>query len=364
MDFRKPPHKWITRPTRRSTAFLALLLALGAPLFSGCSTPYLLHLALGQLRSLGRSIPADEALRGPLLTLEEKEALRLVGRVKAFGEDRLGLVRTESYQAVDAAVSRAPIYTISAAPKTELERVTWWFPVVGRMPYLGFFDLERAMAKKRELEREGLDVVIWAAGAYSTLGWFKDPIPRNLLKREDFQLVDTVLHEMTHATIYVKSRPEFNETLANLVGKHGTVAFMEEVSGRDSPEARAARAALRDQKRFSGFIDELVVKLRRLYSGPLTREEKLIRREVVFSEAAAAFRSPQTSMETGTYSGFAAEGLNNASLLGLALYHRRFNLLDSVVEACRGDLREALVVFRYLARTGADPVRGAEAWLS
>ncbi|MFP4037915.1 MAG: aminopeptidase [Desulfobacteraceae bacterium] len=356
--------KSVPRRSRLLVVALVLCLATGFFLLQACSPSYVVHLALGQLRSMGRSIPADEALRGPLLTMEEKDALRLVARVKLFGEDELGLTRTGSYQSVDAEISRAPIYTISAASKTKLELVTWWFPVVGRMPYLGFFDMQRALARKQELEREGLDVMIWAAGAYSTLGWFKDPVPRSLLKREDLQLVDTILHEMTHATIWVKGRPTFNETLANLVGRHGAVAFMEAASGRDSLEARAARAALRDQRRFSDFIGRLAARLEELYQSPITREEKLIRREVVFSEAAAAFSSIEPSMETDRYLGFGARGLNNALILGLAVYHRHFNLLDSVVESCSGDLRQALSVFRYLSLTEGDPIRKMEAWFS
>jgi len=149
---------------------------------SACRLSYIFHAAAGQFRLLNESIPVDEALEADSLTLEEKNRLRLVARVKAFGEKELGLSKTENYETVYLSSARNPIYTVSASPKDRLSRITWWFPVVGRMPYLGFFDMEKAKAEKEKLEKKDLDVILSAAEAYSTLGWFQDPVTLNILE--------------------------------------------------------------------------------------------------------------------------------------------------------------------------------------
>ena len=113
--------------------------------------------------------------------------------------------------------------------------VTWWFPVVGNMPYLGFFDLEKARAEKEKWVQKDLDVIIGRADAYSTLGWFQDPVTRNLLQGSQVDLAETILHEMTHTTLYVKGQGAFNEGLAVLVGKVGTHRFMEKTYGPSHP---------------------------------------------------------------------------------------------------------------------------------
>ncbi len=97
---------------------------------------------------------------------------------------------------------------------------------MGRVPYLGFFDPEKARAKGKRLAEQEMDVFISRAEAYSTLGWFDDPLTRNMIEASTVEFVETVIHEMTHSTLYLSSQPEFNETLASVVAKHGTILFL------------------------------------------------------------------------------------------------------------------------------------------
>ncbi len=349
-------------PRFRSPLSGLILLLLLPVLFSGCSFSYLLHAAAGQIRIQHRAVPIERALADPILKPEEKEALRLVGRVKDFGERKLGLKSTNNYETVYLGDEPNPVYTVTAASRTSLELVTWWFPVVGRMPYLGFFDPDDAAEKKRDLEKKGLDVVIWPADAYSTLGWFQDPVHRNLLEKHPLDLVETILHEMTHATIYAKGQPAFNETLATVIGKRGAAAFLEETFGPDSFEAEEARTMIRDQRRFSSFIDDLVRRMRDLYSRPLTEAEKLTQREKVFAQELSRFRKQE--LETTRYSGFGSGGINNAYLLGVSLYHRHYNTFEAVIQARGGSISKAMDVFQALSGQGGDLVERTEEWLS
>lgn len=310
-----------------------------------------------------RAVPFEVALEDPTLEPEEVERLLLVRRIKAFGERELGLAPTDNYETVYLEHETNPVYTVTAAHKTRLELVTWWFPLVGRMPYLGYFNPDAARERKRRLEEKGLDVVIWPAVAYSTLGWLQDPVHRNLLSKDPLELADTILHEMTHATLYVKGQPAFNETLAVAVGRLGALAFMEKTHGHDSPEAEKARAVIRDQRRFSLFIEDLLSRLVSLYGKPLSDEEKLELREAVFEEAVARFRDLEPEFETRQFPGFGSAGLNNAYVLAVAIYHAHFNLFEAVIETKDGSIPEALKVFQMLSEMEGDLIQRTEEWL-
>ncbi len=342
----------------KSRALLLSLVLLFVPLalLSGCSLSYIMHAAAGQIRILHHAVPLQQALNDPDLKPLEKERLLLVEQIKEFGERELGLTSTDNYETVYLGLETNPVYTVTAAHKTRLELVTWWFPVVGRMPYLGYFDPEAAEDRKRKLEDKGLDVVVWPAEAYSTLGWFQDPVHRNLLTKDPVELAETILHEMTHATLYVKGRPAFNETLASLVGKRGALAFIEAAFGKDSAEAADARAMIRDERRFSEFMEGLVSQLTSLYSRSLSDEEKLTLREKVFQEAVAAFHDLDQELETELFRGFGSWGLNNAYILAVALYHQHYNLFEAVLEDHNGSISGSLETFRMLSEKQGDPI--------
>ncbi len=341
----------------RSALSGPILLFLLPFVLCGCSISYVFHAAVGQFRIQSNAVPMERALEDPTLEDRERRLLRLVGGIKAFGEEELGLNVTDNYETVYLGREPNPVYTVTAARKTRLELVTWWFPVVGRMPYLGYFDLEDAKEKKEELERRGLDVVIWPAEAYSTLGWFQDPVHRNLLDKGPVDLSETLLHEMTHATLYAKGQPAFNETLASVVGKRGALAFLEAHFGSGSPEAIEARALIRDERRFSAFVDDLVSRVTDLYNGPLSEAEKLEQREEVFQQGLARFRALENTLETPRFLGFGRSGINNAYLLAVALYHRHFNLFEAVVEDESGSVSKALETFRAISEQDGDLVQ-------
>jgi predicted aminopeptidase len=313
---------------------------------SGCRVGYYLHLAGGQLSLLTGAVPVEEALQESTLSADERERLRLVARIKEFGESDLGLQKTENYQTVYLKSRQNPIYTISASPKDRLTRLTWWFPIVGDMPYLGFFDLESADKEKKELLRKDLDVAVGRADAYSTLGWFKDPVTRNLLGESVPELVETILHEMTHTTLYVKGQGEFNEGLAMLVGLAGARLFLEKEYGPSHFLSVQADEAIQDERIFSAFLASLMELLEKLYSSPASYEEKLREREKVFAGAMEEFTRLRGRFRTDRCRSFGSAGLNNAYLLSLTLYHRNYLLTESYLRSRGGSIREMITALR------------------
>lgn len=328
-----------------------LLLSFGVFPISSCSrVVYIVHAVNGHYRILNDSIPIQEGLQADSLDADQKDKLRLVGRVKHFGERELGLKRTSNYDTVYLDSNRPPLYTISASPKDRLERITWWFPVVGKIPYLGFFDRQRAEVEREKLLQRDLDVVMGRAQAYSTLGWFRDPVTLNLLDGAIPDLVEVILHEMTHTTIYVAGQGEFNEGLANLVGKIGALQFLEHDYGPGHPLTREAALSVEDERIFSRFLDELLEGLAELYRDAIGYSEKLTGRERIFARAMEQFGHLKKDMNTDRYLPFGQQGLNNAYLLALGLYHRRFNLFETVYDRKGRSIKEMIPFFKELAK--------------
>ena len=330
---------------------------------AGCDLAYLFHAAAGQFRLLNDSIPIGEALNKGSLTPAQEVRLRLVARIKGFGERELGLKKTGNYETVYLCSPLRPIYTISASPKDHLSQKTWWFPIVGDMPYLGFFDLESAKEERARLIKERLDVSLSIADAYSTLGWFQDPVTLNLIEGSTPDLVEIILHEMTHTTLYLKGQGEFNEGLAVLVGKVGAFLFFDEVFGPSHPFTEEAKGSIEDERLFSRFLASLMDKLEQLYNSPISYQEKLTRREEVFAESIEEFKYIKERFKTDRFVHFGKRPLNNAYILSVGLYHRNFDLFEAVLEKKGGSIREMLLFFKDLTKEKGDAIEHTQLWL-
>jgi predicted aminopeptidase len=342
-------------PTRLRSGLPGLcILLLALPLIWACNGAYLLHAARGQAQRIVDAVPIEDALKDPSLGDRELAHLNMIGPLKQFAVETLGLTPTGSYAAVCLKPQTSFIYTVSASPKDRLSRVTWWFPIVGRVPYLGYFDLPKARAKGHSLAEQGMDVFISRAEAYSTLGWFDDPLTRNMLEASTVEFVETVLHEMTHSTLYLSSQPEFNETLASVVAKHGTILFLEAKFGEHHPWSLEAGYGLEDERMFSAFLSSVLEKLEAVYGGSVTYQEKMARRADVFNDAKKTFELQKDRYKTNRFNPLLRMDFNNASILALGLYHRYFNLIEEILSENRGAIRETIDFFRKLSKTEPD----------
>ena len=344
---------------RKTTLAISFVLILFC---SGCRLTYIFHAAAGQFRLLHNSIPMEEALKNGSLGVEQKERLRLVASIKNFGEEELGLKKTENYQTVFLKSPQCPIYCVSASPKDSLSRVSWWFPVVGDMPYLGFFDVEMARAEKENLIKKDLDVIINRADAYSTLGWFKDPVTLNLIDGSIVDLVETILHEMTHSTLYVKGQGEFNEGLAVFVGKTGALLFLESTYGPSHSLTTQARKSIEDERLFCSFLISLLQELKHLYDSPISYEDKLARRKKTFAASLEKFNHLKGKLQTRRFTGFGAVELNNAYLMSIGLYHQHFHIFEAVFREKGSSIKKMLLSFQEFAEKDGDLLENMRVW--
>jgi predicted aminopeptidase len=189
----------------------------------------------GQLNIIWNARPVETFLADPTFPDSLKQKLRLITEVRKFAIDSLGLKDTENYKDMFDQKGEEIMWVVTASEPFQLKAKQWDFPVVGSVPYKGFFKKELAFDLRAQLIDEGWDVSIRNPGGWSTLGWFKDPILSKMLERSDGDLANLIIHEMSHATIFVKDSIDFNENLATFIGDRGAEKFLEYRYGKDSP---------------------------------------------------------------------------------------------------------------------------------
>ncbi len=180
----------------------------------------------GQLYVINASEEIEEVLLKESFSDSLKLKLKLIQEVKEFAESELGLKKTNNYETVFNQKGQLILWVVTAAEKYKLEEFTWEFPLLGKVGYKGFFEYKKAVSEQEKLKSQGLDTDVREVMAWSTLGWFRDPVLTNFLKREDFKLVNLIIHELTHSSLYLPDSVTFNENFANFVAHEGTMQFL------------------------------------------------------------------------------------------------------------------------------------------
>lgn len=343
------------------TARQRWLLAALTCLLAGCSPLYVLRAACGEAKLLWRREPFATVLARNDLDPEWRRKIELVEAARVFATD-LGLDVGGSFGSLSYVDAEDTVFVVTAAKQTALEPYVWWFPIVGRLPYKGFFDRERAEREARRIAAEGYDTLVRPAAAFSTLGWFDDPLLQHLLDSDDVFLVDLVLHETYHRTFFLEGAEAsaFNESVASFVGHRGAVEFFAARSGSAALLQRA-EARWADARRFGVFMRGLVARLEVLYAGTDTAG-MLAARETVFAEARAEFDA--IPFEGERYAGFAQRALDNAVVLHFRMYASELELFEQLWQST-GGLRPALDSIEAAARATPDaPLAGVRAALA
>jgi predicted aminopeptidase len=306
----------------------AVAAALLAVCLAGCGVGYVARAGYEEARILWRREPIAAVLARPDLDPDLRAQLELVGAVRAFASERLGLRVGGQYDSLAAVDADQVVHVVTAAPRTRLEPITWWFPIVGRVPYRGYFDRADAEAFAAALEREGNDAMVRPAVAFSTLGWFDDPLLSTMLDDDPTRLAETVIHELVHATRYVPGQAAFNESLATFVGLCGAERFFAE----RGDDGRAARLAARwaDAQTFSTALAAVIVRLRQAYAGDIDEPQ----RQALFAALQADVAAQQWL--TPEYAAFWRRPIDNAVIVHDRLYADRLSLFDAAL-GCAGD---------------------------
>ena len=352
-----PENKPLGRRLLRAGLAIALL-ALAASC-SACSPIYVIKAGIAEMQILRARQDIPEVLNDTTVDAATRGKLSFVFEARRFAANDLGIDVGDAYTMFTQLDSDTLALVVSAAHKDRLVPKTWWFPIVGRMPYKGFFSLEDAQKQQADLEEEGYDTYLRPTAAFSTLGWFNDPILSTMLRADDVEVVETVLHELSHRYLFVSGRVGFNESFATFVGRAGAAQFFctRDGGGPDTLKCLRAQARWRDYQRFSVFIDEMMEELNAVYDDTeLPYEEKVSRRGGVFERSLARFDADVApTFESVTFSGFRNTPLNNATLLTRIRYYHRLPDFAALLDARGGDLAAVLAELKSNAGTVEDP---------
>jgi predicted aminopeptidase len=302
---------------------------------------------------LWRREPIADYLQNPNVNDDTKEKLRLVLAVREYARDRLKMNVGGSYSSFSYVDRPDLSFILTAAPQTELKPYTWWFLVVGRMPYKGYFSKKDAEAAAKELQAQGYDTNIRSTAAFSTLGWFDDPLLSHLLRFDKVTLAEVVFHELFHNTLYIKGAGAFNESVANFVGARAAIDFFREKFGAGSAEHRRALEGWDEELEFSAFIEQLAGSLIRLYAQDAPLEEKLREREKIFVEGKEQWARRLAEKPSHRFRNFPKQALNNAVMIHYMLYMKDLRLFDEIYLAQGKDLVQTIGAIRE-AVAGAD----------
>jgi predicted aminopeptidase len=221
-----------------------------------------------------------------------------------------------------------------ASPPDRLEALTWFFPIVGRVAYRGYFDPERARSFAAGLSRDGYDTYVRPASLYSTLGYFDDPIPRDLLSWEPMEIYDVIIHELVHGTIFIRDDVAYNEALASFIAEHATLEML-----ASDPEAHdGALRMYEDIRLYTDLIERLARELEALYAASTSKPQALAGRARIFERYRAEVY-PSMPWKTARFEGFLDTELSNAFVVAQRTYSGDLPCFRAELDALQGDLR-------------------------
>ena len=303
------------------------MLVLMTGFLSSCSSVYYLFQAgRGQLELLNRARPIDEVLRDPSTDPALGSQLRRIPDIKAFGE-RFGLKPTRNYSEFVKLNRDAVVYVVTVSEELELRPKIFSFPIAGSFNYIGWFSKEDAREFAAGFEKQGYDVDVRGASAYSTLGWFKDPLLSTMIRSLP-DLVNVVLHESVHATLYLKDQSYFNESLASFVADELTERYFRENQGQDVEGWKNYRKDRQWMEQTRLRLSQAYSELGKIYSSDRTIESKRVEKAAYFEQLNRELHLSRT--------------LNNAALIQFQTYDASDHGFGALLRRYEGDVREFL----------------------
>ena len=325
--------------------------------------PWLVQQGIGQAEVLMAARPIAPLLDDKSVDADVRRRLSIAVAARDFARDRLGLAVHGQYESAVFLSGPAIVYVVSAAPPDALTPRTWRYPVVGALPYRGHFSLEDAEAEADVLERQGFDVSVRPVSTYSLLGFLPDPVLSSMLwRRDDADIVETVIHELAHATIFASGQGAFNEGMATFIGRQGRRQFINERFGAASAVAQRADATDADDDAWVGAVAAMAFDLRVLFAqrDARTDDELQTEKRRVFARHQAHWQQEVAPTLFSMRLRGARLPENNAELAAVGIYSLKQQLYAAAFDGCGGDWRCFLTLLSTAAKESDPEVTLAE----
>jgi predicted aminopeptidase len=288
---------------------------------TGCAAPYYWQAIGGQLELLRKREPIDEVIADPKADPKLKDTLARVETMRRFAVDELLLPDNDSYTSYVALDRPYVVWNVVATEEFSVDPKRWCFPFAGCVAYRGYFDKVKAERFAEKLAEDGFDTSSGGSTAYSTLGYFDDPVLSTMVAGGDQYVASLLFHELAHQRLYVKDDSEFSESFAMVVEELGTERWLSEHATRADIERYRTRRQRREQ--FGKLIAAQQARLREVYASGAPPEELRDEKQRAFETLRREYEALKTSwLGSADYDAWFAQPLNNATLASVATYTR------------------------------------------
>jgi len=298
--------------------FRALFLLCLIPVFSGC---YVIRQGMYLLSYQSKAQPIDSLLSDNSLPLREKDFLLTVQDIRNFAVEIIGLEKNKNYSKYIRTPKDHLVDVVSACKADEFSAYKWKFPIFGEFPYKGYYKRKDAEKLSRRMEKKGYDVYIREVDAFSTLGFFADPVYSFMTDYSLYFLANLIIHEQTHASLFLKNQVRFNEELAMFMGMEGALLYISRRNGNSSEVREKIEAYLKDQKTYFSLVEKLRRELEIVYGSDKNRTEILKEKERLIQEFKSDIRKNYSSyFDTALFESVPDQEINNAYILSINRY--------------------------------------------
>jgi len=269
----------------------------------------------------------------------------------------LGLRETNNYTSIVTLDSDRLVTVVSACAELSFDRYLWSYPIIGKFPFRGYFTPREAQEEAARLKGKGWDTITRPVDAFSTLGWFTDPLFSFMASYSEADIADMILQELTHATIFLKGEGDFDEEISAFVGRQGSLVWLESKYGENSSQVDELRKNRADDDAFSGWLRATAEELQAIYASGLTTAEKRAQKAAIIDSRATDFRTEYARhFVTDRYKDFPMEKLNNAYLDLYRIYEGEPTLyMDYYKKICASSMRRFIDEVARITKHGADP---------
>jgi predicted aminopeptidase len=334
-------------PRHPHRLFLHFSLVALSLLLTGCETcHYYAQAVRGQCQMWNRQRSIESLLNDPSIAGPLKERLRLVLEIRAFAEAELQLPANGHYLRYADLERRFAVWNVYAAPEFSLTPKSWWYPVVGQLEYRGYFSEKAARRYAAKLEKRGLDVYVGGVTAYSTLGWFRDPVLNTFVHDADADLAELLFHELAHQRLFVPGDTDFNEAFATTVAEEGVRRWIR--TRRDPAIIEEYQSATHRTEQFVQIVAQARDQLKAVYDGTGAEDgsanpEKVVAMRAAKQRVIAALRENYARLKAawggnGAYDAWFQRSLNNAQLNTVDTYYHLVPAFRRLLREQGGDL--------------------------